>query len=314
MKKLLLSILFLIACSNAHAATTWYACSGGGNWNGASVWTSILADEVGCTASTGNPVAGDTAILNSNSGNITITSAAAAAILNETGYTGTLAFSTFEATISGLCTIQSAMTSTSGILSCGGGITLAATPTGTFPLLFMSSSGTFTPAGFTWPGVFAATNGATVTAVGAVIVGTLENYTSLSAGAGFTIAGAYGWTVSNFYINPVGASNRSWTFPASQTLTVTNSIQYLGQFVNSTSTITIKSGTSSTAFNLVYTGTTSNENISEGIFTDVNATGSTATLSNYFGGTLTRTTNITNVNASNIGGSSTASQGYIYGG
>jgi hypothetical protein len=128
MKKILLTILFLLACSTAHA-TTWYACSGGGNWNGASVWTSILADEVGCTASTGNPVAGDTAILNSSSGSITLTAAAAAASLTMTGYTGTLAFGAYALTVTG-GTVTLATGNT--ITASTGGITITGTETLTY--------------------------------------------------------------------------------------------------------------------------------------------------------------------------------------
>ena len=67
MKKLLFTFLFLLGCSTAHAATTWYGCSGGGNWNGASVWTSIQVDQSGCIGGVGNPVSGDTAIAPPNS-------------------------------------------------------------------------------------------------------------------------------------------------------------------------------------------------------------------------------------------------------
>jgi len=156
MKKLLLLLLFVLFSTQAHA-TTWYACSGGGNWNGASVWTSISADQVGCTASTGNPVAGDTAILNSTSGNITLTAAAAAATLDETGYTGTLAFGTsHNLTLTAGATLQGVFSAagTSAIVMQGGGVTLAATPTGsTFPILdFTTASQTLTSGGFNWPG------------------------------------------------------------------------------------------------------------------------------------------------------------------
>lgn len=147
MKKILLTILFCFVCSLAHA-TTWYACSGGGNWNGASVWTSILADEIGCTGATGNPVAGDTATLNSNSGNITITAAAAAAVIDMTGYTGTLALGSQTLTISGGVTLGGTITATTGTLS-------------------LTGSQTLTSNGITWPGRLTFTSGTpTITLVG----------------------------------------------------------------------------------------------------------------------------------------------------
>ena len=157
MKKILFVLLAFLFCSPAYAVQTWYACSGGGNWNGASVWTSIIGDEVGCTGATGNPVAGDTAVLNSSSGNITITANAAAATLTMTGYTGTLAFGTSHSlTLTAGATLQGAFSAagTSDIVVQGGGVTLAATPTGsTFPILDFTTTGqTLTSGGFQWPG------------------------------------------------------------------------------------------------------------------------------------------------------------------
>lgn len=152
--KFLLTLFFMLICSQAQAATTWYLCTTATNWNAANSWTSISADIVGCTASTGNPVAGDTAIMNATAGSITLTisAAAAAATLDMTGFTGTLAFGTQTATITGLCTLNSAMTSTSGTLSCAGGVTLLSTVTGSFPTLTIAGTGTLTSGGFTWPG------------------------------------------------------------------------------------------------------------------------------------------------------------------
>ena len=58
----------------------------------------------------------------------------------------------------------------------------------------------------------------------------------------------------------------------------------------------------STAFNLVFNGTTTNCSIYRATFTDVNASGSAIGLDNWYGGTLTRTTNITNRTSADIGG------------
>lgn len=423
MKKLLLSLfafLFLSFFSMANAnATTWYACSGGGNWNGGSTWTSIIGDETGCIGALGNPVAGDTAILNSTSGNITITAAAAAAVITETGYTGTLAFGTQTLTVTGLCTILGAMTNTSGTLSCAGGVTLGGTATGTFPKLTLAGSSTFTSAGFTWPGQVSigaftitladnATWSGTLTFTGATVLsgafninvggsltqgsnnittsggiptiimngtgtwtgasgnalatnlsfagtntvsgsvkfqlGTLKytsgtvtttsstlnigttptldvsaitwnnitetstsTTTTLSSnlvstgtmtipGGSITFSGAYNISVGTLIDSSVNIST-TLTIPASQTLTVSTAIQLEG---NSTHVFNLVSGTSSTAFNLNYTGTLANQKIYNVAFTDVNASGSTYGLNNFNGSTLTRTTNITNVTAANF--------------
>src|ERR1700722_16527763 len=156
MKKLL--FLLVLACvlhPHYAYATTWYGCSSGGNWNGASVWTSVIGDQTGCTGATGNPVAGDTATLNSTSGNITITAAAAAATLNMTGYTHTLAFGAQTLTLTAGATLQGAFSASTGIMSIsGGGVTLAATPTGTtFPAIkLITANQTLTSGGFQWPG------------------------------------------------------------------------------------------------------------------------------------------------------------------
>lgn len=154
MRKLLLTILFVLLCSSAHAATTWYACTANGNWSSATEWTSVSADQGTCAASLGTPVAGDTAILNSSSGNITITSAAAAATLTESGYTGTLAFGAQTLTLTAGATLSGAMTSSSGTLTItGGGVTLASTPTGSFPTIKLTTNSQFlTSGGFNWPG------------------------------------------------------------------------------------------------------------------------------------------------------------------
>lgn len=98
MKKLLLIILFVLITSNVWAAT-WTAAAGGGNWNDNATW-----EEGG-----GYPQAGDTANLDAGSGNVTINVASACAIVNCTGYTGTLTQSA-QMTTTSTVTLVSSMT------------------------------------------------------------------------------------------------------------------------------------------------------------------------------------------------------------
>lgn len=157
-------VAITINVTTTHAVgTTWYACSGGGNWS-ASVWTSILADEVGCTGATGHPVAGDTAILNSSSGNITVNTASNADTIDETGYTGTLAFGSNTLTLSSGGNIGGAMTATTGsLVTTGGTLTLISTATGSFPTLTFNQSPTITFGVYKWPGKMTVNSSGTIT-------------------------------------------------------------------------------------------------------------------------------------------------------
>lgn len=422
MKKILLTLLGILLCSTAHA-TVWYACSGGGNWNGATVWTSVIGDQIGCTGATGNPVAGDTATLNSTSGNITITAAAAAAIIDETGYAGTLAFGTQTLTLTAASNLNGAMTSTSGIISTGGNITLLATPTGTFPKITITAANTLTSGGFTWPGAVTFNVAGNVTLNGNWITSgvttfsaatninltTSETYTengglTLSAASGSAptaeiIDGGGTWSGTNtlannltfagnstisgtvqyrtntltyssgtiittgstlnlqfssvtFNTNGMTWNNITNSSGAAITITLTSNLALSGAFTNYSSgsvngvnvtfsgafnismgtlnfsgqgvsitlslvagqtlsitsginvygnqgfATTIKSGTTSSATTINYSGTAANDNIYKATFTDITSSGST--LYNFNGGTLTRTSGISNVNGSNF--------------
>ena len=126
---------------------TYTAVAGGGNWSSAATW-----------GGAGFPIAGDTAIIDGTlgSGNtVTVDVASACTTLNMTNAVGTLAFGTQTLTVSGLATLKSKMTSTSGVLKVSGvsgGVTLLSTVTGSFPTLEITASGTFTSNGYTWPG------------------------------------------------------------------------------------------------------------------------------------------------------------------
>jgi hypothetical protein len=232
MKKISLTIVLFFVCSPAYA-TTWYACSGGGNWASA-VWTSIIGDQVGCTGATGHPIAGDTATLNATSGNITIAAAAAAATIDETGYTGTLAFGTQNLTLTAASKIGGAMTNTSGFIVTTGNITLLSTATGTFPTIEQNGAVTFISGGFTWPGAFrfnnatnATLNGNWITsglttfaAASNLIVTSAETYTT---NGGLTMTSATGTSGSLATIILGGG-----TWSSSANASVSNSLNFAG--------------------------------------------------------------------------------------
>src|ERR1035441_7201930 len=123
---------------------TTYTQTQAGDWNTNATW-----------GGGGHPVAGDTATMNSTF-NMTIGSASACAVLNMTGYSGTMSGSTFTLTVSTGTTLKGAFAgwTTGAITITGGGLTLAATPTGTaFPIIkFTTAGGSLTSNGYTWPG------------------------------------------------------------------------------------------------------------------------------------------------------------------
>lgn len=135
-----------------------------------------------------------------------------------------------------------------------------------------------------------------------------SNLTSTGTFTGFgtvAITGAFNMTFANFNYASAANASATFTFPASQTLTVTTGMNVEG---NQTATMTMKSGTSSTAFNLAYTGTASAYALYDVIMTDVNASTSTPSGGLYnYKGTDTRTTNITVTNATNFSGGGAAS-------
>lgn len=111
-------------------------------------------------------------------------------------------------------------------------------------------------------------------------------------------SGAFNITAGSFSLWPT-ISSVSFTMPAGQTLTVTSTLTIvsIGSF-----TSTMKSGTSSSSMNLVFSGQPSGQKVSGAIFTDVDASSSPRSIYNWVGGTLTRTAGIYNVNMSNLGG------------
>lgn len=123
---------------------------------------------------------------------------------------------------------------------------------------------------------------------------------SMSAGGNTlvtVITGPYDISVGNLTLTGSAGTN-TFTLDAGRTITVTGSIKITS--LSSGAFIELKSGTPSSDIFLNYSGTLANENAYLSKFTDVNASGSAVRIYNYFGSTLTRTTNITNVDASNL--------------
>ena len=219
MKKLLLALLFSLICSSAQAATTWYACSGGGNWNGASTWTSIIGDEVGCTGALGNPVAGDTAILNASS-----------------GYASTLAIGSQTLAVTSNVTLGGTITASTGTLQETGSTTL-----------------TFTSNGITWPGKFNVTSGTpTITLVGnwintglvTISSATVINWTTnetFTTNGGLTSNSAISGTAT--LILGGGTWSGSSVNAVSNNLTFAGNVSLSGAIAYNTGTITYSSGT-----------------------------------------------------------------------
>lgn len=126
-----------------------------------------------------------------------------------------------------------------------------------------------------------------------------NNFTVITTDDQITTAGAFDISCANFKV----IAGVTWNMKSSETLTVTNSINIHGDTDSITTITTIKAVTDSTAFFLNYSGTVANCIVAEGVvFTDVDASGSSQGIDNWYGGTLTRTTNITNRTSADIGG------------
>jgi len=111
------------------------------------------------------------------------------------------------------------------------------------------------------------------------------------------MAGNYNITCDNFYMYTY--RNITFNFVSSQIFTINTGLYLNGR---TDRVLTIKAVTAPTAFNLVFNGTAANCSIYRATFKDVNASGSAIGLDNWYGGTLTRTTNITNRTSVDIGG------------
>lgn len=121
---------------------------------------------------------------------------------------------------------------------------------------------------------------------------------TLTLSAILTISGNFNITCS--ILNRI--TSGAVILPAGMTLTVTDAIYLVGYGGTSNpfaTTNVIKSSTTSPIY-FNYLGTVENCRIFHMIFTDVDASGSSIPLYNWFGQTLTRTTNIMNISTSDI--------------
>ena len=129
---------------------------------------------------------------------------------------------------------------------------------------------------------------------------------NLSCTGSLTIHSGDSWISSGAYDISCGTLilqvGSTFSMVSSRTLSVSTSMFLEG--IN-TDITTIKAVTTSTAFNLDYNGTAANCQVYEVTFTDVDASLSAQGIDNWYGGTLTRTTNITNRTSADIGGGGT---------
>lgn len=269
-----------------------------GNWSATSVWSDSDGGAPGSSA----PVDGDNVYLTATSGAITVTLTAlgACTTLTCTGYTGTLAFGIYLLTVAGNVTLDSGMTvtGTTGGIKVSAAATVAGGGLASFPaVLELSGTGakTVTASGTTW-GTFKTTSGAQTVTLGAALAATIFDM-SLNFET-TTFAGAYDITAGTFYWGYPAAI--SLVIPAGQTVTVSTAMQLIAppNRVN-----TLASGTASSTFALVYNGAAADCEVANMTFTDVAYSGATVTgLDNWYGGTLTRTSGITNRTSADIGG------------
>jgi hypothetical protein len=276
---------------------TYYARSTGGNWSANTSWDSASSSGAGPA---GPPVAGDTAIFDSGStGTITLTANAACAVLNMSGAGGTLAFGTYTLTVSGDVTFGGSFTSSSvGGITINAASTIVSSSGVTFsPLLSLIGSGTKNITSNTGTfGIISIYGGAqTITLGSALTCSTLDmdgNYGNI------TFAGSYDISVETMRFGYMLGT--SVTFVSGQTITVSTALQLFG---NPDSKPTIKASTASSDTFLHYNGTAANCSVSNMNFTDVNCAHA---IDNWYGGTLTRATGITNRTSADFATSSDA--------
>ncbi len=244
---------------------TYYARNVAGNWASNTSWDTVSSGGAGPA---GPPVAGDTAVFDSGfTGSITVAAAAACAVITcQAGAAGTLTVNSgFTLTVSGSQTYVA---------------TMALAGTGTIRSTAVS---TLDFAGLTFPGTFVFAGSATYTLANNISVGIISFGSS-----GIVLSGAYNITAD--YWNCTAASS-TFTLVAGQTYTASVGINFA---IAGFSSSTFKSSVASTAAYFNFAGSAANCKIAGMIFTDIDASGSAQALDNWYGGTLTRCTNITN--------------------
>lgn len=282
---------------------TYYAVNAGGNWTAGATWSTTSAKDASRTGGSTAPTASDDCIIDDYSGNVTVSAASVGKSLdcNSGGaYTGTLTFNTNQTlTISGSVTFSASMT-IAGIgnltINAAGTLTSAGISS-TITNLSLSGTGakTLNTNGTKW-GKISVTSGAqTVTLTSDLQCTTLEcvNYGTM------TFAGAYDITCDNLYFAFYATT---LTLVSGQTLTVTTFMRIVIGQVSTTGELIINASTASSPAYLVFQGTAANCVVCRATFTDIDASDSSIGIDNWYGGTLTRTSGITNRTSADIGG------------
>ena len=272
-----------------------------GVWALAANWSDVSSSDPG--PSSDYPKAGDTVIFDSGfTGTITMGQANSCTVLNMSGNGGTLALATYTLTVAGNVTLGGTIT-----MSGAGGITVSAAATiagngvAFSGLLTFLTTGnkTINSSGTSW-GNITVGSGITITLGDTLaITGTLSMATT-----GVTFAGAFNISCATLIIGYISAMN--YTFVTGTTVTVSTNLYAAS--ANSSAQITIKSSTT-TPFNLTYNGTAANCKVAGVIFQYVTYSGGTVTnLDNWYGGTITGGSGITNVTSANLARASDASK------
>ena len=134
----------------------------------------------------------------------------------------------------------------------------------------------------------------TVTLFSNLTASTIQNNASSGGPLGIIFAGVFDITCTNLRLytgHPTAGTSIIHTLVSNTTITVTTVIEIMG---NDIYTTTVKASTPSTHAHLTYQGTQANMKIFNTIFTDIDASGSSQPIDNWYGGTLTRCTNIIN--------------------
>jgi hypothetical protein len=264
-----------------------------GDWNNTATWSTSSGGAPGASF----PTSADAAILDATSGSITVTVnvTSACASLTATGYTGTLTFGSVTLTSSGSVTLGSGMTMTgtgAGQLRINSGTMTSNGISTTLPTLGLGGSVTLNTNGTTWTNISVISSG-TYTLSSNLQATTLA-VTGISAPI---FAGAFNISIGTLSVQPTFSA--TLIFQSGQTVAISTAIT-AGW---STGTTTIRASTASSSVIFTYSGLASAATLTRIIFTDIDASGGTA-LDNWYGGTLTRTSGITNRTSADIGGGS----------
>ena len=193
-------------------------------------------------------------------------------------------------------------TGTLAFIASGSGKTI--TTTGS--TLTIGASCTLNTSGMSWNDIVP-----TVSALGITLLSPLSVTGTwiLNGFTGVIFAGNFNVTIANLIlIGNSTTSSRTMKFVSGTTVTITTSMLICG-YRDVSFNVGLLASISSSSFSLVYQGTAANCKVFNTTFTDVDASGSSIPIDNWYGGTLTRTVNIRNYTSANIGGGGHPIQG-----